>query len=337
MSEFNEAFFNRDFATEFGAYTEADDRLHKALWPGRPEPELSETQYFSFSVPDAAIQAFLYFWYHPNLRTVLGGAVVFQGIRPVQLGVELYDLRAYISDAVFEQDLDRFVLPNSYEVEMIEPGRKFRVRYADPARNNSFDVLYEAVSEPLMWPDNRHFEQVMRTKGKLVLRGASHTIDGYAIRDRSWGEARREVPMPGPSNSWAVGTFDQDFAFLATGTDNAQADPIWKGRYDPAATKPLTFGWVIDKGRRSPVSACHKRIAYDRTTMLPERIDMRLETVAGGSFVLTGEVTACTPLPLWPNVRVPVCQIKWACDGRTGWGELQDAQWSDFLYDFAQV
>jgi hypothetical protein len=332
----NEAFFNRTFDSRFGTYSVSDERLHRSLWPSKPHYALSETQYLSFSIPEQRIHAFLHFWYHPNLKTICGGAVVFQGLRPVHLGVELYDYRAYMGDSVFAQDLDAFTFDNSYSVEMIEPGKQFRVRYDDPARHNRFNVLLTAVSEPMMWPDNRHFEQVMRTTGELVLRGKRHTVDGYSIRDRSWGEARMEVVMPGPSNSWAVGTFDQDFAFLATGTDHPDAQPLWAGKYDRAVTKSLAFGWVIHQGKRSPVIECRKRIHYDRITMMPTGIDMELTTGDGGNFRLEGTSVAGTPLPLWPNVRVPVCLIRWRYVERIGWGELQDAQWNDFIFDFAE-
>ena len=336
MTQQNEAFFIRDYGTSFGTYSLEDEYLHKSIWPDKPHYALSETQYFSFSVPEHDIHAFLYCWCHPNLRAVSGGAVVFKGTQPLQLGVELYDYRAHMSDAVLSEDLGNFRFDNSYSVQMIEPGRIFRLRYEDRERDNAFDVTLTAQSAPVMWPDNRHFEQVMKTEGFVKLRSQEYAIDGFSMRDRSWGEARMELALPGPSNSWAVGTFDADFAFVAVGTDSPATTPIWSDHYTESMAKPLTFGWMIHNGQRSPVTECRKRIEYDRSTLMCRSVEMELVTASGERFDLKGTATAGTPLPLWPNIRVPVSLIRWECNGRVGWGELQDAQWSDFIFDFAE-
>lgn len=38
-----------------------------------------------------------------------------------------------------------------------------------------------------MWPGDEHFEQVMKTRGELELRGKRYAVDGHQVRGGSWG------------------------------------------------------------------------------------------------------------------------------------------------------
>jgi hypothetical protein len=70
-------------------------------------------------------------------------------------------------------------------------------------------VPLTAVDDPIVWANGKHFEQVMRTQGQLVLRGQRHDVDSFNIRDRSWGELRPEGHNPAPPYNWVHGVFDE--------------------------------------------------------------------------------------------------------------------------------
>jgi len=37
-------------------------------------------------------------------------------------------------------------------------------------------------------------------------------------------------------------------------------------------------------------------------------------------------------MPAWPNCRWPICGTRWTTSkGVSGWGDVQDGQWTDFL------
>ncbi|MET0660308.1 MAG: hypothetical protein ABW110_19360, partial [Steroidobacteraceae bacterium] len=92
----------------------ADDFLHPAENAGVVGDSLTETQYFGANIPEERIQAFFYLHHHPNLKTVSGGAWVWQGIKPMPLSCEISDWLVYLSDSLLSNDLRSFTLPNSY-------------------------------------------------------------------------------------------------------------------------------------------------------------------------------------------------------------------------------
>lgn len=330
----NEAYFMQNFAHEFGTCRDGDEQMQLQYREKQPHYGLTETQFFGFSIPEHDIHAFLYLWYHPNLEVVSGGPIVFQGKKSVQLAAELIDYRGYLPASQMNGDLTNYRLDNSYQVEMLEPARKFRLRYDDPARQNRYDLEYTAVSAPMMWPSSRHFEQVMKVEGELILRGARYDVGGFNIRDRSWGEARLEDPNPGPPACWMTCTFGEDFAFNVTAIDHPDRNPLWKDKFtvDPASV--TKFGWMIVDGEPVVVERTVKHTTYNPLTLLPERIVMDVHDTSGRHFAITGTVQAALPLMTWHNARVPICLTRWECNGRVGYGDIQEAQWTDFIQAF---
>lgn len=331
----NEAFFARKFDSSFGNYVEGkDDTLHPEFMDKQPHYGLTETQYFGFVIPEHAIHGFLYLWHHPNLGVVSAGPLVYQGKKTSSLAAELFDYRLYMPDKQLNGGLEKFTLDNSYSVEMPEHGRTFYLRYDDPQRQNYYDLTYNAVSDPMMWPNNTHFEQVMKVTGELSLRGNKYDIDCYHIRDRSWGEARLEDPMPAPPAIWATGVFDENFAFNLTAHDDPELNPIWRDKFDLPADKTLKFGWLIVDGEPVTVANAHVLTTYNRNTMIPTNIHMQVTDAKGREFDIHGEVVANCVIGTWLNLRVPVCMTRWTCNGRIGWGDSQGIQWTDFVQAF---
>ena len=331
MSE-NQAYFTRTFEKRLGTYELRDEDIHPEAMREQPHYGLTETQYFGFCIPEHRIHAFLYLWYHPNLKVVSGGPIVFQGIKPISLSVELTDYLDFMPDSRLTGGLRSFRFDNSYQVEMLEPGRKFRARYSNPERRNSFDILYTAVSEPMVWASSRHFEQVMKVEGHLELRGKAYEVGGFNIRDRSWGEARLEDPVPGPPIAWMTATFDESFAFNVTALDHPDLKPMWAGKFAVDPEKIDKGGWMIVDGKPVAVQSTRKRSTYDPVTLMPTGTEMEITDVNGRTFNVKGTVLAATPFNTWPNLRVPICLTRWECNGKVGYGDIQEAQWTDFLY-----
>ncbi len=331
----NEAFFSRNFDASFGRYEyNRDDSLHPEYRELQPHYGLTETQYFGFNIPEENIHAFLYLWHHPNLEVVSAGPMIYQGSKQSSLAAECFDYRLYMPDSQLNGGLQSFTLDNSYSVEMLEPGKQFRLQYHDPLRKNRFNLIYDAVSEPVMWPNNSHFEQVMHVSGELLLRGKSYDVDCFHIRDRSWGEARLEDPMPAPPATWTTGVFGEDFAFNLTAHDDPALNPIWKDSFDLPGDKSLKFGWLIVDGEPVTVAKTQNLTSYNSRNLVPDSIRMLVTDSRGREYDIRGEVVANSVISTWLNLRVPVCLTRWSCNGRTGWGDVQEVQWTDFVRDF---
>lgn len=169
----------------FAPATPEMDLLHPDARTRESGPELMETQYLGFNVPEHGIHGLCYLWHHLNLGVVTGGAWVWQGYKENSLACELFDMPAYVDDACLAGDLWDYRLPNSYQVTTEKPLHSHRIRYSDPDRGNSFDVGYEAIMEPMVFRSGQHFEQGARATGELTLGGRTYEVDSYTVRDRS--------------------------------------------------------------------------------------------------------------------------------------------------------
>jgi hypothetical protein len=326
-----EGYFVNYYPAKFGTYDPSHERLQRQYYAEKPGYALTETQYFGFYVPEHNLHCFTWVWAHPHLDQVMAGTMSWYGVKKFQVGCELFDFRAHMSMEAFNDDWPNARFDNSLSIEMLENGRAFRLRYDDPVRGNGFDVMQRGAAEVMMWPSDKHFEQVMHATGQVTLGGVRHEVDCYSVRDRSWGEYRLEDPMSIPPNSWVTANFGPGLSLHFTGMDAEDLDPVWKGKFKVDPSSQLRFGWVVADGRRAPAKSVRSRTDYDPVSLHPTGMTFDLEDELGRRFQARGKVLASTPFQAWPNMLCVVCLIEWEMDGRKGYGEIQNIQFSDFV------
>ena len=328
------SFFMVPHAAGFGPSTEADDLLHREMNREVSDPALTETQFLGFSVPEAAIHSLNYLWVPPNLELLTGGVWAWQGIKRSQLAAELFDMRQFLDDEPIRKgDLADYELPMGYRVKVLQPLEKIHIAYDDPVRHNAFDVTLTAVMPPAMVASGKHFDQAMRTEGHVVLRGRRHRVDGYTVRDRSWGEVRPEDPRPVPPMHWVTGVFSDDFAVHMMGIDHPSTEPFWRDAFpDAGALAALSRGWVWHHGELTGLESSRLATRWDRDTGYPVAHTLEITATNGREYALTGTITASCSWNTWSNVSMLISLCRWECDGRTGWGDSQTAVWSDFVH-----
>eukprot|EP00456_Euglypha_rotunda_P071328 TRINITY_DN6366_c0_g1_i25.p1 TRINITY_DN6366_c0_g1~~TRINITY_DN6366_c0_g1_i25.p1 ORF type:complete len:340 (+),score=69.46 TRINITY_DN6366_c0_g1_i25:633-1652(+) len=334
QAENDKGWFSTQFEG-FGQFNEADDMLHPDQ--SKEGDSLTETQYFGFNIPEKNIYCFAYFWLHPNLDVISAGLFACQGLKRSHMQAELFDIQAYVSrQRVISNDLRSFRFPNGYQVDVLEPGRKMRLRYEDTARGNRLDVTANAIMPVAMRGNNKHFEQAMKMEGELVLRGAVHRINGYNVRDRSWGELRPEEPQNLPPMTWMTGTFGNDFAFNCNAFDHPDFEPEWKSRFPLPPDCAFNDGWVYTNGELLRVKTARKITRRDPASGQPQRHHIEMTDARGRHYVIEGEVTAGLPWAGWPNMVTHLNLTRWTMDGREGWGDSQEVQWTDYVSQFTQ-
>ena len=315
-----------------GEAVAADDFLHAA--PAVTEASLTETQYFGFGVPEHGIHGIGYLWHHPNLGTLTGGVWAFQGFKRTALACELFDMRAWMDDRPLRGDLHDVRLDNGYAVQVLEPLKRHRSGYADAARGNAFELEYTAVAPPVLYGNGKHFDQPMRVRGELTLRGRRYEVDAYTTRDRSWGKPRAETASSAPPVGWANGVFGDDFAFGCVAFDDARRMPEWHGRFALPESALCAGGWIRREGRVRRVVQCFKRTERDPATQFARRVEMTLVEENGVDVEMTGEAFAASEWQYMPNMRLALSAMRWTCGGRVAFGEMQEGQWNDFLHAF---
>jgi hypothetical protein len=331
----NTSFFMNPQPAGFGACTPQDELLHRELNAGSTHPALTETQFMGFSVPEANIHSLCYAWAHPTLRTLTGGVWAWQGVKRSALASELFDMRQYMDFTPLDTgDFDDLRLPNGYRVRCLVPLEKFRISYSDPGRRNAFDVTLTAIMPPAVLPGGRHLDQAMRTEGTLLLRGKAYDIDGYTVRDRSWGENRTEEPRNAPPIHWLTGVFGDDLAFHMMGVEHPSHDPVWRDIYliDDAVADSTNRGWIWTHGELREIHAASVRTRWDTTTAYPLAHEVAFTDSTGRDHTITGTVTASNNWSAWSNAFFGISLTRWEHAGRTGWGDSQIGAWTDFVH-----
>lgn len=330
MSE-NTSFVLAHLAMGFGDYDDNDELLHPAMNAPVTHYAATETQYFGFSVPEARVHGLGYFWHHPKLGVISGGVTAFQGIKHKHLAAELYDQRMFMSDKVVQDSLRHYKTDVGYQVDVDEPFQTMRLQYKDDSRGNALDIHYTALAPPAMLPNRKHFEQPMKTSGSITLNGKTYAVQGYNVRDRSWGEARTEETMKVPPVVWLTGVFDEEFSFNAVLMDDPSRSPEWDGLYEITPEQALRGGWIRHNGRYSRIVKASQVTRRDPTYLHPLSHELDLVDEHGECYELRGTIVASCPAGYWPNANIYVGLVRWECRGLTGWGDSQESQWADFV------
>jgi hypothetical protein len=286
-------------------------------------------------VADTDIRCLNYIWLHPNLRLMSGGVWAWQGFKQTQLEAELFDMRDFIPDRPITDeggDLIDVILPNGYRYQVVEPLEQIRMRYQDNGRGNAMDVTATAVMPAAMLPSNHHFDQVMRTSGTLTLRREQHRVDGYAVRDRSWGEARTEDPTGLSGIHWLMAMFGDDYAIHVTGLEDP-ATAQWRARFPENAglSQAMNRGWVWKDGRLLTLTSVHIETEWDTGNRRQVAHPVVVIDETGAEYRMHGQIRAAANWHTWSNVHLSVGLAHWECNGRIGHGDSQVAMWSDFV------
>ena len=122
--------------------TPDDDRFHS---PTTDDPMWSETTWFSFSVPERRLHAYVYPWVRPNMAMFGGGVMVWDadGHLPWDCVHWNYQWNLPIPKL---GDLRDFEFPLGIRLRCLEPLADYRITYDHP--DCSIDVTFRALMEP---------------------------------------------------------------------------------------------------------------------------------------------------------------------------------------------
>jgi hypothetical protein len=327
--------WNANHSRAFGEAKPEDEFYHG--W-GPEGDSLTETWYWGFNVPEAAINCFIYCWCHPNLNVVTAGLIIYKGIKRHHLAAEVFDMPAYLKLGPVVGDGSAIQVPNGLTVEVIEPLGHMKLTYEDKGRDTAFAIDLRAVGRPIMRGNNLHFEQVMHAAGRLRLRGEEYPVDGFTVRDRSWGEHRPEGHNPGPPYNWVTGSFDRGrVAFNIGSCDDPAGDPEWLGKIAYQPESIFKDGWIARGDEQRRIVRASKKCWRHSEMLMPERFEIELEDEDGRIEQITGKVIASVPGFHWPNIATHLALVEWQWNGMTGFGESQDVHWNDYVYHCGQI
>jgi hypothetical protein len=239
-----------------------------------------------------------------------------------------------MNETPLKDDLHHFRLDNGYSVRIIEPMKAFHLTYADEGRGQMIDLQIEAVSPAVLFADGKHFEQVMRVRGDITIRGHSHKVDCFNVRDRSWGKPRPEQSMTLPPMSWTTAVFNEGFSVNCNVFDQVEGNSELRGSaFEVPKEKTLLSGWTWKGGEIAQVIEATKRVVRDPESLIPLELTLDLADSLGREFHMTGELIANCPWQTWPNVNMSMSLMKWRWEDQETHGDCQEAIFGDY-YNF---
>lgn len=305
------------------------------------------THYFGFSIPEAAIGAFLYIRYQPTFPLIQGGVSIFQGLDNVN-AIDVAHLDYEITMPWPTIDEKTIETANGLRLEFIEPGREVRLTYASKDGRVSFDIVQTSVTPLLrrghvMPGEEEHHgdpgrvpggsEQFMHCVGTLHLDGIEHVIDCYAPRDRSWRQVRTEAQggVPVPPVGWSPMYFGEDLIFNQISFEAPDTDPEWLGVFEmPEGAPTHHFAWLIQDGVEKEIVRVRREV-LERQPITFATLRQRIEAEDADGVVhrFEGRAIATATVPAWPNVSFHDSVFRWEDES----GRVAHATYQEIWFD----
>lgn len=327
-------------AVPFAPVLAEDDLLHPC--EGEAPFTRIETYLLGFNITEQAINCNIYMLWHPVLGCMSAHIFVTQGAVTYrhQLEAPYFNEHLYLPAAsgpgLFELRLGSC----NARIAIEEPLRRIAMHFADAERDFRLDLVSEAALPPVGRPGGKHFTQLMRNRGSLRLSGQDFAIDGFYMRDRSWGYERPEGAEAAPPYRWITGwnaagdgmviawldteMMGDAYADWRGETQGARAANKWEhGGVTPGVT--LRSGWISKGGAVRAVRSAH--IACERDPSDPRltrSLVLQVTDELGDTHAIRGSVRQSYPKMYWQTMLTWMHMVEFDWDGVPGHGDLMD-------------
>jgi hypothetical protein len=294
--------------------TEADEFFHAV----GDHPAWSESYYFNFVDPATGVGAFTRMGFRPNdgwadaLHAVYlpGGRVAFTYGRRTDLSPAVVDGLGRADPAVGDLVLRRGEPFQRWDIvyrgeaqDLADPDVLLAATRDRPdgwARPAELDmtVTFEALAGPhyARGGVRGHFEQTGRVSGTIRLGDETWPVDGFGVRDKSWGPRTWQAPGGGGggASAPAEGT---DGCFLNWFSMNFGADLALGGACGRTGEGDFTGkGWIQREGVTRELSEVRMTTVFDPSNPLLHRsVELVATDDAGAEIAVSGEVVSICP------------------------------------------
>lgn len=306
----------------------------------------SESYYFNFIDHTTGIGAFTRMGFRPND----GWADALHGVYlPNGRVIFTYGRRTDLSPAVVNGFGDADPQVANLTLRRGEPFKRWEIVYsgegqdvADPTTmlaatkdrpegwatpaHLDMVVAFDALSEPhyAVGGAQGHFEQTGHATGYIRVGNEEWTVDGYGVRDKSWGPRTWQAPSGSASKAagpkavesgcfinWFSMNFGPDLAL--GGTCGKTADGSFRGK-----------GWIHRNGETLSLEQMEMTTVFNPTNpLLHETVQLKATDERGGTIVVDGTVlTICpTKVPRRDGVTfINEGLARFETEGRVGFG-----------------
>ena len=263
----------------------ADERFH----PVGDHPSWSESYYFNFVDPDTGVGAFTRMGFRPNdgwadaLHAVYlpGGRVAFTYGRRTDLTPDVVDGLGDADPSVGNLTLRRGASFRRWDIvydgeaqDLADPTVMLAATKDRPAGWSrsvplDMDVAFTALAEPhyAVGGAQGHFEQTGRVAGRIRLADEQWEVNGYGVRDKSWGPRTWQAPSGTAAKAAGPAAVERG-CFLNWFSMNFGADLALGGACGRAADGSFRGkGWIQRDGETLDLEA----VSYTHLTLPTNR------------------------------------------------------------------
>jgi hypothetical protein len=322
----------------------ADDTYHARS----DDPYETETNWWSFNIPERHIGGWLHAGYEGNRDQVTWKVFVWDpsGSDPGRLA---YFKLATDVPMPADPDLRDITFPGGgYSVKMLTPLMDYHVSYADAEANFSIEFEHRGVHPPRRFTPgeapamfNPHLDQLGHIVGELVLRGERIPIDCYSVRDRTWGprggrhgqsqkaeyvRGEYRVAAPGGPHWREVererGRGRVEYIFGHTEASTGFLSFVRPQDGNAEGWSPLNVGWLLKDGQFERLDKSKSRMRNFRNpeTGRSSHMQVELSDLTGRMMQAEGFAVSCMSEYQTGSNSL----MRWEYDGQVGWGEDQD-------------
>ena len=323
----------------------ADEYMHEV----EEASTFNESMYFNVYDSDGGVGGFFRLGNRPNegyaeMTTCVylpDGRVAFMFDRPKISGNEAFDAGGmrFGVDEPFERlrvDYEGKVIMLTDPSVLADPRKAFT---ESPWDECTVSLDYRAVSpmyggepEHSDGPDGfgsgfarGHYEQHVGARGSIRVGDAEWAIDGYGLRDHSWGPRTWQAPW---WYRWLTANFGEDGGFVVS---------IIAGRDG----NRIQGGMVLEDGEYRDFTAAQIQTTWEGPEQYHQKIAVKAST-ADRTYEIEGEVLTLVPLRnrrKGPDgeemlTRISEGMTRWTLDGATGYGL---SEYLDQIVDGAPV
>ena len=330
--------------TETFAFKPEDDGYHQLS----DDPYETETNWWSFSVPERKIGCWLHTPYYPNRKTCDWRVFAWDD-RGHDLARMAYYKKVEAVPMPDNPEMRDIVYPSGgCTLKMLEPGMKYHVRYDDAVRDFALDFEFTGTQPPRRFDPGEppfihtpHYDQLGHVVGTMKLRGETIAIDSYSVRDRTWGprggpyaQSRKQsyatdidrVRHPGGPRWREIererGRGRIQYIFGHAGAETGFLGFVRTQDGDAEGWSPMNGGYLLRDGVFASLdkTQCHMRSFRNPKTGWCSHMQVALVDQLGRSMTAEGMAVSQMSEAGYGTNQL----MRWDFDGQVGWGEDQD-------------
>lgn len=298
--------------------TRRDEYFHERS----DDPHWNESGWFSFMVPERRLSGMVYCYHRPNMGYSTGGFAAWDPTGDRYDDCLWYDLEQ-ISPLAARTEMFDFTLPSGLTVACVEPLHEYRLHYKDDGCDVDFTWrrARPPYSPPLpasqsQWGRN-HYDQIGRMTGRVEVDGETIDVDGWSMRDHSWGPRKVAKDQRGRF-VWAIASENDAFLVWASAAQPPDRDPV------VGVPERVVAGWYLRDGVVGNIVGGESFVHQRRPDGAPLADRLRATDDLGRELVAEGRATNMITWPCYPTAYAWFAHCEWEFDGHRAGGEEQE-------------